>query len=127
MWEGFSWKHRHYQWVPSSRFWNPVIIFVKQYVLPKRRGKDMLERKEIHEGQPGYYPKNQIRYRVCSSFHDEGLRCTRVMNHAGPHAAHIVMGIKDSTEEIRNEKGELVDIRVKTGMRNTEDVQIATW
>jgi hypothetical protein len=87
----------------------------------------MLERKEIHEGQPGYYKKNIIRYRFCSSFHDEGLRCTRQMGHQGAHAAHVVMGIKDSTEEIKNEQGEVIDVRVKTGMKNTEDVQIATW
>jgi len=87
-----------------------------------------LDRKEIHDGQPGYYPKNQIRYRFCNNFHDEGLRCTRQMNHKGPHAAHVVMGIKDSTEEVKDPNtGEVIDIRIKPGMKNTEDVQIATW
>ena len=89
--------------------------------------KDSLVRQEVHEGQPGYYPKNQIRHRFCNAFHDDGLRCTRQANHPGPHAAHIVMGVQGSTEEVKNAAGEVIDVRVKPGMKNTEDVQIATW
>jgi hypothetical protein len=89
--------------------------------------KDSLKREEIHPGQPGYYDKNLHRYRYCNEFHPEGLRCTRTVNHAGPHAAHMQLGIAGTTEEVLDDKGNIIDVRVKQGMRNTEDVQIATW
>jgi len=92
-----------------------------------------LERKTVRPTEPGYFPKNQVRYRYCNDFHDEGLRCTRQMGHKWDgqrekHAAHVTMGVENSTEEVRDkDTGELIEIRVKPGMKNTEDVQIATW
>lgn len=88
---------------------------------------DSLKREELHEGMPGYYPKNQIRHRFCNAFHDEGLRCTRQMNHRPPHAAHVVMGVQGTTEEWINPATNEKEVRVKPGMKNVEDVQIATW
>jgi hypothetical protein len=87
----------------------------------------MFKRQETRPDMPGYFPKNQNRYRYCNDFHDEGFRCTRPQGHKGPHAAHTTMGVEGTTETIRNEANEVVEIRVKPGMKNTQDVQIATW
>jgi hypothetical protein len=86
-----------------------------------------LKKEQIRPGMPGYFEKNMNRYRYCNNYHLEGYRCTRVINHHGPHAAHVEMGIAGTTEEIRNEAGEVIEIRVKPGMHNTENLQIATW
>jgi hypothetical protein len=80
----------------------------------------MLKREEIIEGQTGFLPKNENRYRYCNDLNDEeGLfRCTREIKHKGPHAAHTTRGIEGTTDENGN---------VIPGMKNTEIVQLATW
>ena len=87
----------------------------------------MFKREDIREGQRGYYKKCLIRYMVCNNSDYPGYRCTRETGHAKPHAAHTVMGIPGTTEEIKDENGMVIDVRVIPGMKNTEDVQIATW
>jgi hypothetical protein len=87
----------------------------------------MLRRQEIRPDMPGYYKKNENRYRYCGNFHDEGFRCTREMGHKGDHAAHVPMGVPDSTEEIKDAEGNIIDVRTKPGMQNTINMQIATW
>jgi hypothetical protein len=77
-----------------------------------------INKEQIHPGQPGYYEKNENRYRYCNDFHDEGYRCTRTIKHKPPHAAHIVMGVEGTVDAEGN---------VKPGAKNTENVQIATW
>jgi hypothetical protein len=79
-----------------------------------------LVKQEIHKGEPGYYDKNENRYKYCNDFHDEGFRCTRARNHAGPHAAHIVMGVRNTAHI--DPEGNLT-----VSPNNTENVQIATW
>ena len=79
-----------------------------------------LERKEILPGQPGYYQKNENRYKYCNDMNDEEgmFRCTREIKHKGPHAAHIIKGVEGTTDNEGN---------VIPGMKNTVNVQLATW
>jgi hypothetical protein len=80
----------------------------------------MLKRNEVVEGQPGFFEKNENRYRYCNDMNDEDgiFRCTREIKHKGAHAAHIVRGIKGTID---------ADGNIIPGMKNTEVVQLATW
>jgi hypothetical protein len=80
-----------------------------------------LNKTELLPGMPGYWEKNNNRYRFCNNFHDEGFRCTRPMNHAGPHAAHTTRG--GATKINKNEQGEITTIDTEKDV----NVQIATW
>jgi hypothetical protein len=97
------------------------------YFFKRRKIKMSLKQQRIEPGQPGYFEKNENRYRYCNEFHQEGFRCTRKQGHRPPHAAHTVMGVEGSTENVFNDKGELIEVRVKEGAKNTMNVQIATW
>lgn len=86
-----------------------------------------LRRQDTRPDMPGYYKKNENRYRYCGEYHEEGFRCTRERGHKTPHAAHVPMGVPDTTEEVKDADGNVIGVQVKAGMQNTINMQIATW